>query len=402
MKIAISSTGGTHRANELASELYARGLLDTLFIPFYSHKHPYLANLFGRAEDKLDIAIEKIKTNLSFSLLRKARSRLGFAFKSPRSFFLSESFDKWVASAIAGKSGSDANIVMAEGIVALHTIRKAKQLGMVTMLDTTNTHILNQSRILEEEYERLGIKYSFNPSSIIEKGLREYEEADYITVRSSFSGRTFSERGIPDKKLFVVPSGISMENFRQIKKDDDIFRVIYCGLSCVKKGTHYLLQAFKELSLKNAELWLIGNVLDDIKPLMNKFEGSSKSIPFIKREELYKYYSQGSVFVMPSLEEGLAKVIMEAMACGLPVIATANTGAEDIFQDSREGFIISAGDVEALKEKMLYMYNNRDVCREMGQAAKKHIQTGFTIEAYAERMIDTFNITLNQKGKVRA
>lgn len=397
MKITISSTGGTHRVIELAGELDGQGLLQTLFIPFYTRKHPYLANFFGRAEDDQDIAIEKIRTNISFSILRKARSSFGFAFQGPRSFFLNEYFDKWVA----GEINRASDIVMAESMIALHTIRKAKASGMATILDTTNTHILNQSRILEEEYERLGIKYSFNPSAIVEKGLKEYEEADHITVRSSFAGRTFTERGISADKLFVVPSGIRMENFRQVKKEDDVFRVIYCGISCVKKGTHYLLKAFRELELKNAELWLIGGVLDDIKPLMAQYEGHYKLIPFIKKSELYKYYSQGSLFVMPSLEEGLAKVIVEAMACGLPVIATANTGAEDIFQHGREGFIIQAGDAEALKEKILYMYNNHAACSEMGQAAKEDVQTGFTVKAYAERMIDVFNRTLNQKGKVR-
>ncbi|MBI4825100.1 MAG: glycosyltransferase family 4 protein [Nitrospirae bacterium] len=395
MKITISSTGGTHRVIELAGELDSRGLLDTIFIPIYSRKHPYLANIFGRQEDEQDIAIEKVRTNLSYSLLRKARSSVGFAFKSPRSFFLNEYLDEWVA----GEIGRASDIVMAESMIALHTIRKAKASGMATMLDTTNTHILNQSRILEEEYDRLGIRYSFNPSAIVEKGLKEYEEADHITVRSSFAGRTFTERGISADKLFVVPSGIRMENFRQVKKEDDVFRVVYCGLSCIKKGTHYLLKAFRELQMKNAELCLIGGVLNDIKPLLAQYEGHFKSITFIKKNELYKYYSQGSVFVMPSLEEGLAKVIVEAMACGLPVIATENTGAEDIFQHGREGFIIQAGDAEALKEKILYMYNNHVACREMGQAAMLHVQKGFTINDYAERMIHAFSDALNQKGK---
>ncbi|MBI4843575.1 MAG: glycosyltransferase family 4 protein [Nitrospirae bacterium] len=402
MKIAISTTGGTHRVIELAGELDARGLLDVFFIPFYGPKHPYLANIFGRAEDKQAIAPERIRTNLSFSLLRKARSVLAPVFKGPRSFFLYENFDKWAAREIARKKERHADIVMAESVVALHTIRKAKELGAVTILDTTNTHILNQSRVLEEEYDRLGIKYSFNTPAIIEKGLREYEEADYITVRSSFAGRTFTERGITADRLFAVPSGIRMENFRQTKKEDDVFRIIYCGLSCIKKGTHCLLRAFKELEMKNAELWLIGDALDDIRPMMKHYEGIYKALPFIQKNELFKYYSQGSVFVMPSLEEGLAKVIIEAMACGLPVIATENTGAEDIFRDGREGFIIKAGDTEALKEKILYMYNNQDARREMGEAAKARVQTGFTVTAYADRMIEAFSRTLNRQGKDRA
>lgn len=399
MKISISSTGGTFRLIELAGEFNKMGYLDSLFLPFYSKKHPYLARLFGKHNDMLTIDTNKVKTNLTFSFISKIRSYHRFRNRNPRSFLLSEMYDKWVARELRQEQYNASNIIMTEPIIALHTLTEAKKLGLITILDTTNSHISNQTEILEDEYDRLGISYTYNPSYIIEKGLQEYNEADYITVRSSYVKKTFLERNIPQEKLFVVPSGINLDNFSQITKEDETFRIIYCGLSCIKKGTHYLLQAYSDLKLKNAELWLIGDILEDIKAILEKYKDIYKVIKFIPRKDIYKYYSQGSIFVLPSLEEGLSKVMMEAMACGLPVIATSNTGAEDVIRDGRDGFIIPIKDIEALKDKILYMYENYNVCLEMGQSAKERINGDFTLDAYGKRMIDALKIISSQSTK---
>lgn len=399
MKISISSTGGTFRLIELAGEFNKMGYLDSLFLPFYSKKHPYLARLFGKHNDMLTIDTNKVKTNLTFSFISKIRSYHRFRNRNPRSFLLSEMYDKWVARELRQEQYNASNIIMTEPIIALHTLTEAKKLGLITILDTTNSHISNQTEILEDEYDRLGIGYTYNPSYIIEKGLQEYSEADYITVRSSYAKKTFLERNINQEKLFVVPSGINLDNFSQIIKEDKTFRIIYCGLSCIKKGTHYLLQAYSDLKLKDAELWLIGDILEDIKAISEKYKGIYKVIKFIPRKDIYKYYSQGSIFVLPSLEEGLSKVMMEAMACGLPVIATSNTGAEDVIRDGRDGFIIPIRDIEALKDKILYMYENYNVCLEMGQSAKERINGDFTLDAYGKRMIDALKIISSQSTK---
>lgn len=399
MKISISTTGGTFRLIELASELNKMDYLDSLFIPFYSKKYPYLTRLFGKHNDVLSIDGNKVKTNLTFLFISKIRSYRRFRNRNSRSFLLSEMYDKWVARKLSQEQYNTSNIIMAESIIALHTLTEAKKLGLITILDTTNSHISNQTEILEDEYNRLGINYTFNPPHIIEKGVQEYNEADYIVVRSSYVKKTFLERHIPQEKLFIVPSGINLDNFSQITKEDKIFRVIYCGLSCIKKGTHYLLQAYSDLKLKNAELWLIGNISEDIKAILGKYKDIYKVIKFIPRTDLYKYYSQGSIFVLPSLEEGLAKVMMEAMACGLPVIATSNSGAEDVIRDGRDGFIIPIKDVGALKDRILYMYENYNVCLEMGQSAKERINDDFTLDAYGKRMVDTLKIISSQDTK---
>ena len=100
--------------------------------------------------------------------------------------------------------------------------------------------------------------------------------------------------------------------------------------------------------------------------------------------------SQGSVFCLASIEEGLAMVQPMAMACGLPVICTTNTGGADIVREGRDGFIVPIRDVDALKEKILYFYEHPDACRAMGESARLRVQAGFSWADYGNKMIAAY------------
>ena len=141
----------------------------------------------------------------------------------------------------------------------------------------------------------------------------------------------------------------------------------------------------------------MGGMTEEIKPFFSKYEGHYKYVGHVPQAELYKYYSQGSVFVMMSLEEGLAVVQLQAMACGLPVIATTNTGAEDIVREGKDGFIIPIRDVEALKEKLTYLYEHPDIREAMSRSAKERVSSGFTWDDYGNKMIAEYEKIL--KGK---
>ena len=98
------------------------------------------------------------------------------------------------------------------------------------------------------------------------------------------------------------------------------------------------MKAFKELSLKNSELIIIGG-LSDGKDILSKYKGYYRYYPFMKHKELIKFYQNCDIFVLPSLLEGFAQVVIEAMACGTPVIVTDTTGSSDAVIDGKNGFI---------------------------------------------------------------
>jgi len=282
----------------------------------------------------------------------------------------------------------------------LHAMRRAKKLGMVTILDRGNTHIQYQADLLQEEYARLGLSYSLFGQRAIRKSLQEYEEADYIAVLSTFAKKSFLEKGIPEHKLLVIPPGVDITMFTPVKKQDNVFRIIYCGPVCVKKGIHYLLNAVKDLGIANIELCIIGEISYEFEGLLEKYKGYFKHIGYVPRNKLAYYFSQGSVFVLPSLEEGFGKVVIEAMACGLPVIVTENTCAHDVVRDGIDGFVVPIRDSGALKEKILYLYEHENARRQMGESAQVRAREQFSEEAYVERFIRACMTVQQEKSKL--
>jgi glycosyltransferase involved in cell wall biosynthesis len=103
--------------------------------------------------------------------------------------------------------------------------------------------------------------------------------------------------------------------------------------------------------------------------------------------EVAKIYRESDLLAFPSVSEGLAEVVLEAMATGLPVVATDLSGANDCVENGKEGIIVPARDVEAMADAILWCYQHRDESRAMGKAARARIEREFTLEHYVERQI---------------
>jgi glycosyltransferase involved in cell wall biosynthesis len=204
--------------------------------------------------------------------------------------------------------------------------------------------------------------------------------------------------GVPETKLRKVSYGVDLNLFRSARKRDETFRVLYVGALSLRKGIPHLLEALAGLDLPNFELCLIGSVPSEIRPLLAKYENEFRYLGVIPRADLYKYYSQSSVLVIPSVEEGLALVQAQAMACGLPIIATINTGAEDLFTDGAEGFIVPIRNPEAIREKVLYLYENPDLRDRMAAAALSRVRALGGWDTYGERITDCYRGALARRS----
>lgn len=374
MKITISVLGRFHLFH-LARELQRNGCLRRLITSY-----PAYATMESGIERK----------NIASLVVHEIFNRIGVSFPhqirtiyNPQ-YHVFEFFDRHASRHIP----LDTDIFVGLSSGALHSMRRAKRLGAKTVLERGSTHMLHQRKVLTEEYERLGIEAVIVHPKVVDKELAEYQEADFICIPSLHVKRTFLEQGFAEQKLLHNPYGVNLVNFYPIPKQDNVFRVIHCGNLSIRKGVHYLLQAFAELKLPNAELWLIGSITEEITPFLKKYS-TPAIIPkgSFPERELHRYYSQGSVFCLASLEEGLAVVQAQAMACGLPVIITTNTGGEDIVRHGLDGFIVPIRDVEVLKENILYCYENEEARRAMGASALNRVKQGFTWKDYGNRMI---------------
>ncbi len=380
----IVSVGGRFHGFYLTRQLFIRGCLKRIITSYPK----FSLRKYGIPANKARSAIMK-------EIIERLYWRLPAFIRdlwNPQ-YFTSRLFDK-----LASREIDKADIFVGWSGSSLTCLRKAKQLGALTILERGSSHILLQQDILKEEFDRFGLKFNGAHPKIIERELKEYEEADYIEVPSSFAKQTFVEYGVKETKIILGSMGVDLTEFRPIPKKDNTFRVVCSGLLSLRKGTHYLLQAFCELNLPDAELWLIGKISEEIRPFLRKYDNGKVFCmgPFIQNQ-MYRYYSQGSVFILMSIEEGLAVVQLQAAACGLPIICTTNTGGEDIVRDGIDGFVIPIRDVAALKQKLAYLYKNPGICLDMGRSILKRVSDNFTWDSYGENIVKSYRNVLEYK-----
>jgi len=265
--------------------------------------------------------------------------------------------------------------------------KKAKKKGAKIITVNASSHPLTQKKILEEEYAKQGIKFKPYTKRQLTNAIKELEFADYIEVPSDFVYNSFLENGFPKEKIIKIPFGIDFENYSpQKNKKDKKFRAIFVGSVNIRKGIHYLLQAWEELDLKNAELIICGRAWEDVQEIVKKYK-KNKTIKFLGFSNPKKWYKKSDIFVFPTIEEGSALVTYEAMASGLPLITTSNSGA--VARDKKDGFIIPIRDIKVLKEKIKYFYDNPKQIEKMGKSARKYVEK-FTWENYSKKITKTY------------
>jgi glycosyltransferase involved in cell wall biosynthesis len=297
-----------------------------------------------------------------------------------------EQYDKWVSKTIG-----ECNLFHVFSSFGLHSIKSVKRkYKAITIVERGSSHIQYQNNILEEEYDLLGIKYNPIDNRIIQKELEEYNEADYITVQSTFAYNTFIEKGINKNKLLLHPLGVDINTFKKGIKRDDKFRILYSGNISVRKGLIYLLEAIKIYNNKDMEVVINGHVENDMAHLIKKYQNYVNFTSTRPLNQLNDLYSQASVFVLPTIEDGYAKVISESMACGVPVIATTNCGSQDIINDAVDGFIIPIRSAEAIVEKIDYLYKNKEFLSQMSESAYRKSQLNLTSDEYGKKVISKY------------
>jgi glycosyltransferase involved in cell wall biosynthesis len=376
--VSISCSGKLH-AFALAEQISQRDILDIFYTTYASEKNTILKHLAKRL-DKEKIPKEKIST----------ASGIAFPLKlwPSYSYRWNNIFDKWVAGKL---SGSKSKIFIGWSGMSLQSIRAAKKLGMITIVERGSSHIMVQDKILREEYRKFGIEFSV-PQAIQKKEMDEYREADFISIPSYFVRDSFLEQGIEPGKLFMNPygtsAGFNMAG-QDIKRNEQRkFRILYVGSISVRKGLIYLFEALSKLNIPDHEyeVWFIGEAEPALKSAIQKNTKSNwKWWGRIDHYKLPEYIRQCDVGVQPSLEEGLSMVIPQIMGCGIPVIASTHSGGSNIIFDGVNGFIVPIRDPAAIAKKIEFLFFQPDSLKLMKEKAGSSVRTGFTWNDYGDR-----------------
>ncbi|MEN7549789.1 glycosyltransferase family 4 protein [Rapidithrix thailandica] len=271
---------------------------------------------------------------------------------------------------------------------SLLSFKKAKTLGAVTVLDLAQVHY-EYIRYLRDHYAPFkAIIHSeklFDAINTV-KGA-EYKEADYIMALSSFAKDTLVQQGIPQEKVYTVNLGFDPARFKLKShyRKEGVFKILFVGTITKRKGIQVLLEAFKSLDLPGVELTMVGPMYDG-QDVFDQYKGMFTYVPFLHHEELVKYYQDADLFVFPSLLDSWAMTVLEAMACGTPVIVSENTGAKDAVKKGG-GEILPIDNVPLLKEKITHFYQNRNALESLGKEAHEIAQE-YSWEQYYARIAE--------------
>ncbi len=381
MKVVVASVGRFH-AFDLARQMVRLGHLERLFTAYPMAK-----------VDGLPRA--RVSTFPWLMVPATAAGRIGLTgLRDLMNLPVVESFDRWMAAQLGP---CDVFHCLSQFGMQTHRIARGR-FGALTVCDRGSSHILFQNEILREEHERWGFPYREIHPRIVERELAEYEHCDLITVPSSFAMRSFAECGLPAEKLRLVPYGVDLQMFHPVPHVDETFRVLFVGQVSLRKGIGYLLEAVKSLRLPGLEMWIIGALESSARAILAKYEGLFRYLGVLPRARLHEYYSRASVLVLPSVDEGFGLVQAQAMACGVPVIASRNTGAEDLFSDGIEGFIVPIRDSAAIREKIEMLYANPALRERMGAAALARVRGLGGWDSYGERMVATYQAAFHARA----
>lgn len=277
----------------------------------------------------------------------------------------------------------------------VRTLREARRLGVPTIVENATWHRhkgkAKPARLTKSERERAEARgwQAWKNRLLVtrQQTLEEYDLADLLLVLSEKAEETFLAAGVPREKLFRHQRGVDVERFTPAEKPPGIFRAVFVGALIQRKGVHHLLRAWRGLALKDAELVLVGAVHEEIEPALREWGGDDVKLPgFVSRVE--ECYRAAAVHVFPSSCEGSAKATYEAAACGLPQIATRESG--DVVLDCVNGIIIPPDDPDAIAAALERLYRDRELCADLGAAGRRRMVEHFTWEHFRVRLLDAY------------
>jgi len=380
----VLTTHGRFHSFDLAEQLQRAGLLSTIYTPYPKFK---LRNT------RVDPGLIR-----SFPFL-SVLHRLIEGRPAPR--IVKQMLQLYAGMAIDAYvklTRPPCDLLMALSGSGLASGRDVQRHGGRYVCDRGSTHLRYQMRLLAEEYERVGVPFEPVHPRMIAREEAEYVQDDAITVPSRFAARSFVESGVLAAKLHVIPYGVDLRHFRPTVPRDPDFRVLFVGQLGVRKGIGYLLTAFRRAQLPAAKLVFVGSPSGETKALLGgvplddvEFTGA------LGRGQVAEQMSRASVMVLPSIEEGLAMVQAQALACGCPVIATSNSGAEDVFDHGTEGFIVPIRNPDAIAEALTLLYRDRDLLHAMSQAGRRRMEQIGGWDRYGAQIIALFEALSGEK-----
>ena len=265
---------------------------------------------------------------------------------------------------------------------SLYSAKKYKKKGKYFVLERACPHVLYQEKLLIKESDKLGANYKKTSKKFIDRCIQEYTLADKIIVPSLYTLNSFLEYGVDRSKLELIRLDANFSRSGQIykSKNSKNFVVGSIGGNALRKGFVYLIEAWQSLQIENGTLLLkvTEAELKSIPIIWNKvkIDPTIEIIPYLKKIE--DFYMECDVFCLPSIDDGFGMVVLEALACGKPVIATKNVGASELLIDNETGYVVNNRDSMAIAKTIDRLYRDKNLLNKMSDNALKYY-TGYQL-----------------------
>lgn len=383
MKVDVS-VGGIWHSRDIVEALYENNMLNKFYTsrPYYK-----LKDNFKNIDKKY------IKTYGYIDIFQAIAIKL---FKNNIQVLKANLFDKVVSNRL-----DDIDLLIVWSSFGLESIKKVKEKNknIKVIIERGSTHIREQNKLLKMAHEYYNIDTNreyYVDRRIIKKEEEEYRLADYIMVPSRFVADTFKKNGVNEKKIIIVPYGANIElNKQDIFCEKNFYtesiELLFVGELSIRKGVITAINVVKmaqERGLK-INLTLVGKVNEYILPYIKECDEFINIKGVLNSEELKEVYKKSHILILPSIEEGLARVMLESMSYAVPVIATENSGIGDIVKNGVDGFIFDAFDEDRVISILEHMYNDRERLKKVSINAFNKIKN-FSKQEYKKKIIDIY------------
>ena len=331
------------------------------------------------------IPAEKTKLMPALGLVAYVAARLCSSYRGESiRFALYPLYDAWVKTLL--RPGDH---MLSSYAYANSCFRWIRKHGGKTFLDGGNSHPENFWEILSAEHRRWHAPVPPVVPFLHRRSLAMMRDVDYVIAPSEFVADSFRKRGFPPERILYVPYVTDLENFHPLgrRPADRPLTLVNTGSLSLRKGTPYLLEAYAQVRkiVPEARLLLTRQISNSIPLILNKY----RDLPIewaetLKPADLCRRLQSADIFILPSLEEGMARTALEAMACGLPVILTPNTGACDMVEEGVTGSIVPIHNTNAIAEKIIEWWAKIDKGRSPNVSAK--LKTALSKERFEKNL----------------
>lgn len=317
-------------------------------------------------------------------------------------------FSNWVNrnfdAAAAGVLNESDKAVYCYENAAIKTFAQAKTLGITRIYELPIMYHRDMARIFQVEVQKESglaplFRNYYDPAWMDQMDT-ELSHADVVVVPSTFVRQSIERFLTLPVQYVVAPYGadVTQPAKRWTNRDQEgPLKLIFVGSLAPRKGLHILFDALEKLPSRHFNLTLVGIWEPGYREwLQARYRVAYEWLGGLDRSRVYAACRSAHVFVLPSLAEGFALVILEAMASGIPVLTTELSGGANVINEGVNGWIVEGGNPAALKDRLDCLSDNRHILPEMGAGARQAAESS-SWKRYRQVLRDGVRTALNAR-----